>query len=169
MVSAMLASASSVRNVPRIVLKENIGFLFVNIQASRTDLAGFDAGQQRLGVDQRTARRVDEHHALFHLLHAGGVYHVARFGRQRAVEGDDVAGAEQLDQRNVGKRRIVGGERVVAEHPHSEPAADADEAAPDFAGPHNADRFAVQIKAHHVVQAEVEIARADIGFVNAPD
>ncbi len=85
------------------------------------------------------------------------------------MEGDDVALAEQPVKRHIGERGIVGREGVVAKHLHPEPAADVDEATPDFACSHHADRLAVQIETDHVGQTEIEVARADIGYVNAAD
>ena len=157
------------QNVSRVVLKKDVGFLFVNVKTSRADLAGLDACKQCLGIDQRAARGVDKDHALFHGCKALCVHHMARFGRERAVERNDVALAEQLVKRHVGERGVICGERVIAEDIHPEPAADVDEATTDLSGPHNANRLSVQVEADHVVQAEIEVPRADIGFVDAAD
>ena len=70
----------------RTILEKDIGFLLVNVETGGADLARLDAGQQRLGVDERPARGVDDNDALLHLFDGGGVDHVDGLRRERAVQ-----------------------------------------------------------------------------------
>ena len=96
---------------------------------------------------------------------------------QRAVQRDNVGRAEQFVQGDVRNGHVngrvnghvIGRILVIRQDAHSESAADIHENPPDASGSDDADCFAVQIKARHVVQAEIEVSRSDIRLVDAPD
>jgi len=85
------------------------------------------------------------------------------------VEGDDVTPLPELFKRDVLYVAVRGREFVKGDHVHSEAVAYVNEDPADLAGADDADGLAVQVEAREAVQAEVEVLRADVGLVDAPD
>src|SRR5919107_5440217 len=63
-------------------------------------LAGGQSASQRVDVDDRTARRVDEVGRGFHARERLVADQAARLRRERAVEGHEVGALEQLAERH---------------------------------------------------------------------
>ena len=85
------------------------------------------------------------------------------------MEGDDVTPLPELFKGDVLYVAVRGREFVKGDHVHSEAAAYVNEDPADLAGADDADGLAVQVEAREAVQAEVEVFRADVGLVDAPD
>ena len=86
---------------------------------------------------------------------------------------DDVGFFKQLIERDIADRVAVvqTGRRefVVRQHPHAKAAADVHKYATDLTRANDANGLAVQVKACHVVETEIKVARADIRLVDAAD
>ena len=160
-------------DVSREILKEEVGFFLVNVKASRSHVSGFDGGKQCLGIDQRTARGVDKHHAATALRNRLLVDHVVGLLGERTVQRNNITARKELVKLDVADGvavvKVLCGEFIVCQHLHAKAAADVDKHAADLARANDANGLAVQVKACHVVEAEVKVARADIRLVDAAD
>ena len=88
---------------------------FVDIETGAGQTAGIQGGGQRDGVDQAAPGDIDQNRAAFHQGDAPGADQVAVFGRQRAVERDQIGLTQQIVQRErFGPWGRVGKQRVVA-------------------------------------------------------
>ena len=85
------------------------------------------------------------------------------FFTERAVQGDDVAFAQERIERNVLKvrRRIL----VICQNAHAKAAADFRKCAADAPRADDTDGLFVEVYARQTHNTEVEIARADVGAV----
>ena len=106
------------------VLEEKRGFLLIYVETRGTDFSRFYAVKKRVRVNKRTARCVQYHNALLHLLYRFCIYHVPCIVCQRAVQGYDIALLEQLVQRNIVYPAVSGRKCVIGDNVHSETAAD---------------------------------------------
>ena len=107
---------------------------------------------QRLLVDDRPARRVDEIGRRLHQRDALGIDEVARLGRQRAADRDDVGAAEhilELDQLDaeLGRHRLVG-EGIMGDELHVEGLGQPEQLGADIADADRAERAADEADAH---------------------
>ena len=115
---------------------------------------------QRGLVDDRAARRVDEVRGRLHLRRARGVDQVARLGRQRAVQRDDVGGREQLVERAGSApraRRSTAGSAAAAagvdDRPSRTRGRGARSRAPIWPEADDAERLALDARAEVEVHA----------------
>ena len=158
-----------VHDTVRGVLVEVPGLLLVNVQSGSSDLLLLQSVDQRLGVDQLAAARVDEDHARFHVRNGHVADHVARLVGQRAVERNDVRTTVQFVERHIGDARFRGvlrvGEKIVGHDLHAESLENADQLAGDLARADDARGLAVHVEAHQPVKREVAVARAPVGAV----
>ena len=113
-----------------------------DVERGAGDLSALERIRQRLLVDQAAARRVDEDRRARHLRELRRGDHVARRGRQRAVQRDDVARAQHVLERRV--QRAHAGHALVAreQHAHAERAPDAGDRLPERAVADDAERRA---------------------------
>ena len=105
------------------VLEEVVGLLFVDVESGGADLAGLESVNEGGGVDELSSAGVDEDGAV--LEEGDGVVpeQMGVFGSEGAVEGDDVAFAEERLEGDVGESEPCGvgaGEGVVGEKTHPE-------------------------------------------------
>ena len=151
------------------VLVEVPGLLLVYVQSGGADLLLFQSVDQRLGMDQLTAARVDEDHARFHARNGRVADHVARPVGQRTVERNDVRTGVKLVERHVGDARLRGvlriGKQIVGHDLHAEPLENADQLAGDPARADDPRGLAVHVETHQPVEREVAVARAPVGAV----
>ena len=75
---------------------------------------------------------------------------------------------KKLRQRRIAKAAARIRELVKRKHPHPEAPADLREHAADLARADHPGGLAVQVEAREAGQAEIEVARADIGLVRVP-
>ena len=75
---------------------------------------------------------------------------------------------KKLRQRRIAKTAARVRELVIRKHPHPEAPADLREHAADLARADLSGGLAVQVEAREAGQAEIEVARADIGLVRVP-
>ena len=154
----------------RGILVEVGGLLLVDIETGRTDAPLLQPLDERLGMDELSAARVEQHNPRLHAGNRVGVNHVARLLGQRAVERDDIRAAVQLVKRDVGDARRPGillvGTDVVGQHLHAEPLQNANQRPGDAARADDAGRLAVEVKAQQSVQREVAVARPPVGPVH---
>ena len=85
--------------LPVIIIK--LKLVLHHVQAGRADLPGLDPGDQRLGIDQASPRRIDDHHAVFHSGDRVRPYHVAVFIRKRRMQGNDIRPPPYFFQCNI--------------------------------------------------------------------
>ena len=154
------------------ILEEHTRFFFVNVQAGRANLAGFQTVDQRPGIDQGAATGVDQHHALFHFLDGRFVDHVMRLGEQRHMERDDVRLAQQPVHVDV-LYAVARGDLLVRKLVESQNATtktqqDINDALPDLSGAGHADGLAVHVKPGQAFQHEVTRPNALVGLVELP-
>ena len=141
-----------VHDVPGPVLKEHVRFFLIHVQACRADLSGLDTFQQRFCVNQAAPGRIDQYHALLHLLNRHCVYHMPGLFRQRAVERNNIASFQQFVQRNIVNPAVLCRIQVICNHLHPETPADIDEYPPDLSGADHAHRLPMKIKPGQPVQ-----------------
>ena len=79
-----------------LVVKEQVGLLFVDVEAEVADVAALEGVDHGQGVDQSAAAGVHEHHTGPHPGNRGGVHEVVRGRCERAMERDDVRTGEQV-------------------------------------------------------------------------
>ena len=154
------------------VLEEIVGLLLVDVEPGGADPPALQAVHERGAVDEASAAGVDEHDALLH--HGDGfvVDHVVVLRRERAVERDDVALAEDRFERDVLEiqfARVFGVRvRIVRQHAHPEAAQQPDERASDLARADHADRLAAQVESHEAADGEIALADAVVRPVDLP-
>ena len=153
----------------RAVAEDVVVLLLVHVQAGSADLAGADALDERLGVDEAATCGVDEDHAVLHLVDGVGVDHVAVAVEQRTVQGDEVGAAKQLIELDILDHALEGGVLVdvIAEDLHAKAVADADHGGADLAGADDAGGLAVEVDAEEALEGEVILADAGVALVDA--
>ena len=151
-----------------VVVEEESGFVFVNIEAESAEavvLKGFD-GRRR--INKAAPAGVDEKRGGFQAGERGRVDEVLRSGEQRTMERDDIGPGEEVvatdefEAGGAGFRRRVGIERddMAAEALENFPGDRADAARADESG-----GFAVKIKALKAFEAKIATAHAVVGEV----
>ena len=158
------------QNVVREVLEHLPVLGLVDIQPHARKFAGPQRVDQRVGVDQPTAARVDKNRVVTHHFDGVSVDHVVGFRCQRAVQTDKVCRAQQFIQlhiaHNAVQRRVPV--LVVGQHRHAKPVTDARHGRADAPRAHNARRRAVQVVPQQTVQRKVVVAHLDIRLADAP-
>ena len=152
------------------VFVEVVSLFFIHVETGRADALGAQALDEVFGVDELTAAGVDNHHAGFHLGDALGVDDVLRFGREGAVERDDVALGVELvefhDLHIILLRKFVIGIEVVGQDVHAETAQNFDEFLGDAAHADETGRFAVHVETEEAFELEIAFARAVDGAID---
>eukprot|EP00179_Madagascaria_erythrocladioides_P015234 CAMPEP_0198365492 /NCGR_PEP_ID=MMETSP1450-20131203/154196_1 /TAXON_ID=753684 ORGANISM="Madagascaria erythrocladiodes, Strain CCMP3234" /NCGR_SAMPLE_ID=MMETSP1450 /ASSEMBLY_ACC=CAM_ASM_001115 /LENGTH=814 /DNA_ID=CAMNT_0044072943 /DNA_START=52 /DNA_END=2497 /DNA_ORIENTATION=+ len=158
-------------NLARVVFKEaNFRLILVDIDAQRPNLAGLEAVNDCLGLDQRTARCVDESGSRLHGGYGVLVDEVVGGREQRAVQRDNVGLAQNVvEVLNVAEAGLLD-QRVVlvdivAEQVCAKAAHNLGKASANLAGSNNGDRAAVDVKAHESLDGKVVVAGAVVGAV----
>ena len=91
-----------------------------HIKACAGNHAGFQRGFQRLFINQTATRRIDQQGAALHLLQLRHTDEMARLGRERAMQADDVGfgkhtgRVDKIHARGFG-RRMVGKQDLHAQ------------------------------------------------------
>ena len=159
-----------IQNAVRGILVEVGRLLFVDVQPRGADPLLLQTVDQRLGMDQLPAARVDEHDTRLHLRDGHVADHVARRIGQRAVQRNNVRTVVELVERDIGDARRRGilriGIEVIGQHLHAEPLEDADQLPGDPPRTDDPRRLAVKIETQQAVQREVAVARAPVGTVD---
>src|SRR5882757_258282 len=93
---ALIGPAKSVRRHDDVVEREKrIGwFLLEHIEGRASDPPACQNVRERLLIDDRSARSIDEKSGLLHQGEALSIHEVAGLGRQRAVHRNDVGAGE---------------------------------------------------------------------------
>ena len=123
-----------------------------HVEGGARELPRADRLDQRVLVDERAARRVDEPRAVAHLGDRLAVDQAARLVRQRGVERDDVGGAEQLLERlrlldaEVAEA-VAPDEGVVGDDVHRKAERTACDLLPDAPEPDHAEGLARELDA----------------------
>ena len=147
----------------RVVAKEVGRLALVDVDAEAGDLAAEERVDGGARVDEAAAARVDDGDAGGHERERARVDQVVVLRRERHVQRDHVAAAEQLVERHVlhaeprGPLRVRP--RVVRVHAPAKAREDARRDAPDRARAHHAKRLVAQVVALQALQREV--VRAD--------
>src|ERR1700730_13943432 len=102
---ALIGPAKCVRRHDDVVDRKKrivrIGrFLLEHIEGRASDLPACQNVRERLLIDDRSARSIDEKGGLFHQGEAVSIHEVAGLGRQRAVHGNDVGAGEDVVETN---------------------------------------------------------------------
>ena len=131
--------------------------------------AGPQRVDQRVGVDQPTAARVDKNRVVAHHFDGVSVDYMARLGCQRAVQTDKVCRAQQLVQLHIAHNAVQRGVPVlvIGQHRHAKTVTDARHGRADAPRAHNARRRAVQVVPQQTVQRKVVVAHLDIRLADA--
>ena len=153
-----------------LVLVEVVALFLVNVEAGGAYLLIFQALDKLVGVDELTAPGVDNHDAGLHFINRLAVDEIFCFGRERAVESDDVRVLVQLVEGDVAETLRGGirgvGEDIVGEDFHPETLEDVNQYAGDFPGADDTHRLAVHVETHEAVEREVAVARPPAGTGN---
>ena len=156
-------------HVVRLVFKEQIAFVLVDVHTERADfllLQRVDGGGR---VDQRAAAGVDHHYAVFHHREGVGIQQMVVFRRQRAVQGNHVGlrvQRFQVDILRAQRQRLFARERIVGQQLHAEAFQNAHRRHADFTGADHAGGAVVHVKTDQPFQREVGVASALISAVN---
>src|SRR5271170_1514682 len=98
--------------------------LLQHVQPGAGDAAFLQRLRERLLIDDRTARRIDEIGGRLHQREALGVDQVAGLFRQRTIDGDNVAPPEHVLEAHQFYAQFRGklavGERIVSDEYHVE-------------------------------------------------
>ena len=131
--------------------------------------AGPQRVDQRVGVDQSTAARVDKNRVVTYHFDGVSVDYMVRLGCQRAVQTDKVCRAQQFIQLHIAHNAVQRGVPVlvVGQHRHAKPVTDARHGRADAPRAHNARRRAVQVVPQQTVQRKVVVAHLDIRLADA--
>ena len=157
------------QNVVREVLEHLPVLVLVDIQPHARKFAGPQRVDQRVGVDQPTAARVDKNCVVTHHFDGVSVDYMVRLGCQRAVQTDKVCRAQQLVQLHIAHNAVQRGipVLVVGQHRHAKPVTDARHGRADAPRAHNTRRRAVQVVPQQTVQRKVVVAHLDIRLADA--
>ena len=124
-----------------------------HVERGAAEMAGIERGDERLLVDQRAARSVDEVGALFHLGEGFGVHQAARRRLQRRVHRDEIGARQQIVKAHgfdAGRgRRIHIHVRIVGEDFQSERFGLGRERARDVAEADEAEHLAFEPAQRH--------------------
>lgn len=128
----------------------------VDVEADGADLAGLQAVDDRLGVDEGAARGVDQDEAVLGAGDRLGVDEMVRLGGERAVQRDDVGAGDEVVALDIGDADLLQGVHLVAvvrQHLAAEAQAEGarDEGA-DAAGADDADGARMQVVAEQTVE-----------------
>jgi hypothetical protein len=84
----------------RVLGRQRLGI--GDVECRTGDLARVQREQQRLRIDDRAARGVDEQRGRLHARERGAVDQVAGLGRERDVQGHEVRALEQVREGDPG-------------------------------------------------------------------
>ena len=136
------------------------GFLGQHVHGRAGDAAGVQGlGQGRL-VHEGAAAGVEQEGRRFHQRQAAGIDQVGGLRRERAMEADDVAFAEEgveLDEANEGRGGAGGG--IGGEHLHAEGRAQFTHRPANAAKAHDAEREPIQLDQREVPVTPIGAAR----------
>ena len=95
------------------MIRPDVGFTGRDVQPGRSESTSLNRLDERLGINHGSTRRVDDTSGRFHFRQELGGDEVARFGRERTAEEDQVALARELVVRRGGTNLDpeVGSER----------------------------------------------------------
>ena len=144
------------------VFEEVFGLLLIDIESGGSNELLFQSFDERRRINESAAACVQEEDARLHHGDGFAVDEVPVFGRQRAVEGNDVAATEEFFQRNVFNikpfcLRFVRIE-VVREDFNAESLKQFREGAPDFTSSDDSDGFSVDVESDESVDGEIVIS-----------
>ena len=126
------------------------------------EVAAIDRVEQRVVIDEGSARTVDQVAPGTHRGECLGVHDPEGRGQCRGVERDDVALGEhgiEVDELDTGHRRL-GECRVGGDHPHAEPERGAGHARRDAAAPDEAEGAPVELERQSDLLATEPLAGA---------
>ncbi len=139
-----------------VVLEKQALLLLVNIQRHAAEMPGFEVPDERRGVDQLAATGVHDVGAGLHARDAVGVEQMVRLGRERQVQGHDVAAREKVVKRHVVhpalRRPGRVGKGIVGDDPDVVAAKNPRDDAADFPRADDARGLAAQIEAHEPLE-----------------
>ncbi len=123
-----------------------------DVERGAADLAGLEAGEQRVEVDQLAAGAVDDPHAVLHRGDRLGVDQADRLRRLRHVHGDHVGAAEELVELghalDAELAEALGGDELVeGDHVHLEGLGAFGDELADATEADDPDRLAVELGA----------------------
>ena len=143
--------------------------VLIDIQPHTGKFAAAQCVDERPRVDQPAPAGVDKHRAVAHHSDCLCVDHVVGFRRQRAVQADQICGAQQLLQSHIPhkavQRRVTV--LVAGQHRHAEAAADTGHRRADAPRAHNTGRRAVQVVPQQPIEREIVVAHLDIRLADA--
>ena len=120
-----------------------------DVQPCPCDMPGTESRDERLRVHHRTARRIDEDRARFHLGQTVSIHEVLGGFVQRDMKGDGMALSQHVLQGHVLKAQLLGGCRilkhVVGDYAHPETLGDAGAVQPNAPRADHAEGLAVQL------------------------
>ena len=152
-----------VQHLVRTVLVEELLFLLIHVEGSRTDFMGAQTRDKVLRTDQFAAARIDDHHPVLHLLDGPQTDQELRIVRQRTVQRDDVRiGIERRQVHHLHLIRLcklLVGIHVVSQDIHAEAPQNLDQFLRDAPHADNARRLTVHVETHQTVQLEVTLTR----------
>ena len=158
-------------DVSRKIFKEEVGLFLVNVKASGTYVSRFDGCEERLSIDQCSARSVDQDYTATAKRQRFFINHVVGLLGEGTMQRDDVTAGKQFGQVNVTNGvavvKSLCREFVICQHLHAKAAADVDKHAADLTRANDANGLAVQVETCHIVETKIEIARANICLVDA--
>ncbi len=132
----------------------NLRFAFEHVEPGGEQLPLAEGGHQRLLIDHRSTRGVDQHRRRLHQPELFRSEEVVGFGGQRHVNGYEVCfGQQHVELPVVGAQlaldRLGLADRVVVEHLHPEPSGSPGHRLPDPPETDDSEGLAVDILTHH--------------------
>ena len=137
-----------------VMKSERNAYIQEDVQASAGTLAALERVEQRLLVDNATARAIDNAHALLALGQHFAIDQILGLLEQRHVNADVVGLRPQLvecDELDLMLSGLLGGhDRIVADDAHAEGAHAEGDLATDAAETEQRQRLAVHLGAHEL-------------------
>ena len=146
------------------------GFVLQDIERRAAEFAAFQRFEQRLGIDERPAGRIDQDGVLLHFGKGLRVEQVRIFPRGRHVQRQHIAfGKERIKGHILRKRAdVFAFMQIVRQNAAAKPRQTRNDGAPDPAGPRDADGQARQFAPLHAGQRIILHRRmAQNGFTAA--
>ncbi len=152
------------------VLEKQLRFFLIHIQPEVTELAVLECIDQCRGIDQAAASGIDQHGARLQVGQRVAVDQVACIAVQWAMQADDPRLGEQFRQFQIARaesQHLWIGVGIVGEQLAAETGHDPGEGRADLPGADHADGLAEQVESGQPVQAEIALAGAVVGAVQA--
>ena len=131
------------------ILKYEICFLLVYVQAYRKEFMFADACNQVICANQTTSGGIDKDYPILHFSNGLCIDQMLGFLGKRAVKTDQITLGQQFVQRYIFHAiQVWIWEKIISDNLHAKASADSCHSLADFSGSDDAGGFAVEVYTH---------------------